>query len=51
MVCEWEKEGWKLMMVNVEFGFILIWFIGWDGVDDMIICIVGLMRVFKDIMF
>lgn len=49
MAREWEKEGRKLTMVNVEPGFISTRLTGWDGVDDMTTCIAGLMRVFKDI--
>ncbi|KAK4675300.1 hypothetical protein QC764_512670 [Podospora pseudoanserina] len=49
MAREWEKEGRKLTMVNVEPGFISTRLTGWDGVDDMTTCVAGLMRVFKDI--
>ncbi|KAK4641707.1 hypothetical protein QC761_512670 [Podospora bellae-mahoneyi] len=49
MAREWEKEGRKQTMVNVEPGFISTRLTGWDGVDDITTCIAGLMRVFKDI--
>ncbi|KAK0721252.1 hypothetical protein B0T21DRAFT_414448 [Apiosordaria backusii] len=46
---EWEKEGRKVTLVNVEPGFVSTRLTGWDGVDDMATCIAGLMKVFKDI--